>query len=226
MARITIVVPTHDMVPAMFAYDLGQLMAFTTMNMPADTQIGLAFLTGTYIHKARQDLMLHCLEQGDHYVLWLDSDMRFPKETLVALLQHKVTMVGANYAKRSLPTAPVAIKHIGDDGVHPAERLQQTPFDEGMEAEGLVEVESIGFGVLLMKMEAFHAMPPLTEGAWFDQHYDTELDEWYGEDVSFCKLIRKKLGIKIFVDRDLSRVIGHIGQFDYTLEDVPEIVEA
>lgn len=225
MAKINILVPTHDMIPALFAYDLGQLMAFTTMNMPADTAIGLTFLTGTYIHVARQDLMLHALEQRDDYILWLDSDMRFPKETLVHLLQHKVTMVGANYAKRSLPTEPVAIKYIGD-GTEPAERLHQTPFDEDAGLEGLVEVESIGFGAVLMKMDKFHNLPPLTEGPWFDQVYHPEYNEWYGEDVSFCKLIRKKLGIKIFVDRDLSRVIGHVGQFDYMLDAVPEKAEA
>lgn len=218
MARINIVVPTHDMVPAMFAYDLGQLMAFTTMNMPADTAIGLTFLTGTYIHTARQDLMLHTLTEGDDYVLWLDSDMRFPKETLVHLLQHKVTMVGANYAKRTRPAAPVSFKRIGTID-NEAEVLEQTPFVEDAPEEGLVEVEAIGFGVLLMNMEEFHRLPPLTEGPWFDQHYDPATGEWTGEDVSFCKLIRKKLGIKIFVDRDLSRVIGHIGQFDYMLED-------
>ncbi len=226
MARINIVVPTHDMTPAMFAYDLGQLMAFTTMNMPEDTSIGLSFLPGTYIHTARQDLMLHCLEEGDDYVLWLDSDMRFPKETLVALLQHKVTMVGANYAKRSLPTGPVAMSVIGTAENGGAVPLQQTPLDEDMLAEGLVEVEAIGFGALLMNMEKFHSLPPLTEGPWFDQHYDPATGEWTGEDVSFCKLIREKLDIKIFVDRDLSRVIGHIGQFTYRLDNVPETVEA
>lgn len=223
--KINVFVPTHDMVPAMFAYDLGQLMAYTTNNMPNTTALGLTFLPGTYIHKARQELMLHALENGDDYVLWLDSDMRFPKETLHALLQHKVTMVGANYAKRSLPTEPVAIKHIGD-GVNPAERLHQTPFDEDMPAEGLVEVESIGFGALLMRVDKFRALPPLTEGPWFDQWYKADSDEWYGEDVNFCRLIRKKLGIKIFVDRDLSRVMGHIGQFEYMLDAVPERVKA
>ena len=225
MARINIVVPTHDMIPALFAYDLGQLMAFTTMNMPEDTAIGLTFLTGTYIHTARQDLLHHCLTEGDDYVLWLDSDMRFPKETLVHLLQHKVTMVGANYAKRSLPTSPVAMSQIGFDDTD-AVPLQQTPFDEDAPAEGLVEVEAIGFGALLMHMEAFHRLPPLTEGPWFDQHYDPATGEWTGEDVGFCKLIRKKLGIKIFVDRDLSRVIGHTGQFEYMLDAVIPKVEA
>ena len=211
--KINIFVPTHDTLPAMFAYDLGQLMAYTTWAMPKDTEIGLVFATGTYIHTARQELMIHALAAKDDYVLWLDSDMRFPRETLAHLIQHNVTMVGANYSKRTLPPEPVAIKRIDDE----PELLQQTEFQEDMELEGLTEVEAIGFGVLLMRMKKFHALPPLTEGAWFDQHYDAENNEWYGEDVSFCKLIRKKLGIKIFVDQDFSRIIGHIGQYTYTL---------
>lgn len=222
--KISIFVPTHDMLPAMFAFDLGQLMAYTTMSMPADTQIGLCFVTGTYIHKARQELMLHALETGDDYVLWLDSDMRFPRETFVFLMQRNVTIVGANYAKRSIPSVPVAIKHIRD-GSGVSELLQQTVLAEEPKLEGLVEVEAIGFGVLLMRMKEFHRLPPLTQGPWFAPCYDAEHDDWDGEDVSFCRLIRKKLGIKIFVDQDLSRAIGHIGPFEYTLEAIPAPVK-
>ena len=218
--KINIFVPTHDNVPAMFAFDLGQLMAYTTHAMPEDTEIGLTFATGTYVHCARQEMMALALENKDDYVLWLDSDMRFPRETFSHLLQHDVTMVGANYSKRSLPPAPVAMKQIRD-GSEPPELLQQTVLAEKPMPEGLTEVEAIGFGVLLMRMKEFHRLPPLTEGPWFDQHYNPEHDDWTGEDVSFCNLIRKKLGIKIYVDRDLSRVTGHIGQFNYTLDSVP-----
>ena len=214
--KINIVVPTHDINPWGFTYDLAQLMAFTTHAMPTDTELGLAFLPGTYIHKARQELMQHCIQEQYDYVFWLDSDMRFPRESLAVMLQHREAMVGINYAKRALPTWPVAIKTLGLGSGEKPERLYPKE-----DATGLVEVEAVGFGVLLMRMADFRDLPPLTEGAWFDQQYIPETGQWIGEDVSFCQLIRKKLGIKIMVDQDLSRACAHIGQFDYTLGSIP-----
>jgi hypothetical protein len=214
--KINIVVPTHDQVPAMFAYDLAQLVAYTVAVMPEDTAIGVTFLPGTYIHTARQELMQHCLANGDDYVLWLDSDMRFPKETFAHLIQHKVPIVGINYAKRRLPPDTVAIKTLGlvGSGDKP-ERLYPDP-----EETGLVEVDAVGFGVLLMRMDDFRDIPPLSEGAWFDQRYIPETDQWIGEDVSFCIMLREKMGMKILVDQDLSYACAHIGQFEYTLGHV------
>jgi hypothetical protein len=214
--KINIVVPTHDIVPAMFAYDLAQLIMYTVGAMPGDTQIGLSFLPGTYIHRARQELMEHVLANEEDYVLWLDSDMRFPRESFAYLLQHKVAMVGINYAKRSLPTWPVAITKIGLGSGEKPERLYSV---EG--ATGLVEVEAVGFGMVLMRMADFKNLPPLTQGAWFPQQYLPETDQWIGEDVSFCQLVRKKLGIKIMVDQDLSEACAHIGQMDYHLDHIP-----
>ena len=100
--KINVFVPTHEIVPALFAYDLAQLMAFTVMSMPEDTAISLTFLPGTYIQCARQELMQHAFEDGIDYALWLDSDMRFPKETFAHLIQHKEAMVGANYSKKAI----------------------------------------------------------------------------------------------------------------------------
>lgn len=214
--KINIVVPTHDIVPAMFAYDLAQLQGFTVASMPGDTAIGLTFLPGTYIQCARQELMQHCLDEGDDYILWLDSDMRFPKETFAHLIQHRVAMVGANYSKRALNSEPVAIKHVGRAGSgHTPERLYP---DE--EATGLIEVESVGFGVLLMRMADFKNLPPLTQGPWFEQTYDAALNQWTGEDTFFCELVRKKLGIKVMVDQDLSQACLHIGQMEYHLDHI------
>jgi hypothetical protein len=211
--KISIVVPTHEIVPAMFAFDLAQLVSFTVMSMPENTAIAVTFLPGTYIQCARQDLMKHVLyDSKDDYVLWLDSDMRFPKEAFVQLLQRKVAMVGANYSKRGILETPVAIKTIGRNEGETPEKLY-TP--EG--ATGLEEVESIGFGCLLMRMDDFRNLPPLTEGPWFEQTYRGDVDQWTGEDTFFCELVREKLGVRIMVDQDLSHAIAHIGQFEYLL---------
>ena len=50
-----------------------------------------------------------------------------------------------------------------------------------------------------------------------------DTDKGVGEDTSFCKLVRKELGIKIMVDQDLSWLIGHIGQVEIRPKHLTEV---
>lgn len=204
--KIAIAIPTHDMVPALFMYDVASLCAYTIAVMPEDVPLGIHMVTGTYIHTARQDLANALVEQGVTHVLWLDSDMRFPRDALVRLLRHNVEMVGINYAKRGVPSGFVAIKKVGI----PGEPLRTTD-----ESTGLEEVEALGFGCVLMKASALQGLPDPNEVPWF-QNVHMGDGQWMGEDVHFCKLIREA-GHKIYVDHDLSKECAHIGQFEYLL---------
>lgn len=207
--KIGIFIPSHENVPFMFAYHLAQMCAFTASVMPEDTTFGITGVTGTYTHSARTQLMEMALADEElDYALWLDSDMTFPKESLLILLQHQVPMVGANYSTREVGGHPVAIKRIGP----PGEYLETTE-----ESEGLEDVEGIGFGMVLMRMRDFR---PLVNEAkpWFHQEWVEEEQNWIGEDIYFCKLAREKLGVRIFVDHDLSKEIGHVGQITYRLQ--------
>src|SRR5690554_3424171 len=93
---VVIAIPAHDNVPAHFAADLAGLIAQTAQALPDEVTLGVQMVKGTYVHQARQDLMIHMLENGATHILWLDSDMRFPPETLLHLLQHNLPVVGAN----------------------------------------------------------------------------------------------------------------------------------
>lgn len=205
--KISVAIPTHDMVPALFAYDLAALCAFTAAAMPDDVEFGINMVSGTYVHKARQQLINSLVVQGSDYVLWLDSDMRIPRDALVRLLKHKLPMVGINYAKRGIPSGFVAIKKVGI----PGEQLRTTE-----ESTGLEEVDALGFGCVLLKTSTLDDMPDPIGKPWFQNEYMGDM-HWMGEDVHFCKLYRES-GQRVFVDHDLSKQCRHIGQFEYALE--------
>jgi len=204
--RITVAVPSHDMVPFLFTYDLAQLMAFTAAAMPEGVDLGLNAVSGTYIHVARNDLMESVLQQNATHVLWIDSDMRFPRESLVHLLRRDKAVVGINYAKRGIPTDYVAIK---------TPNVKCVTNDE---SEGLEEVTAIGFGMVLIRLDALRDMPDPNEVPWF-QNIHLGGGDWMGEDVHFCELLRQS-GQTIYVDHDLSKHCKHIGQFEYELGHV------
>lgn len=220
--RLQILIPTHEKVDALFAFDLGQMMAFTAAVMPENCAIGMEMNIGTYIHKSRTELLQSALSSGATHVLWLDSDMRFPKDAFVRLLQRNVPIVGINYSKRRMPPEFVALKKIPWDG-GPGEVLE-TPDD----ATGLVEVDALGFGCVLMETATLVNLPDPQYDPWF--WFDkTPEGRTIGEDVYFCKfMLQDMLNQRIFVDQDLSLQCAHIGQFEFRCDHVvqaEEIVE-
>jgi glycosyltransferase involved in cell wall biosynthesis len=205
--KIQILVPTHDNIPALFAYDLAQLMAHTTSIMPKGVELGLSFSIGTYVHVSRNELLHDALENGADYVLWLDSDMRFPREMLVALLNRDENVVGINYCTRQVPPTFVAAK-----GVRTEKGIRVPTMSD---STGLEEVDVIGFGGVLIKTDILKDLPPYSEEPWF--HFDRlHNNSRVGEDAYFClNILQDKLGQKIYVDHDLSRACAHIGSFEY-----------
>lgn len=215
--RITVGIPTHDSHPAHFTYDAMQLGIFSIAALPEDTVFGVNMVSGTYIHDARNQLLQAALDQGADYVLWIDADMRFPRDALVRLLKHKVAMVGINYAKRGVPSGFVAIKKVGLGS-------QGVKLRTDDESTGLEEVEAVGFGLVLMKTTALRGMPDPNETPWF-QNVHLGGGQFLGEDVHFCERFRE-IGNKIFVDHDLSKQCRHIGSFEYELAHAASEVAA
>ena len=209
--KVMVAVPTHDQMPALSAYDLAQMMAFLGANYVGEDRpisaISLTFCTGTYVHTAREQLARMAVEAGADYVLWVDADMRFPKDALIRLLKHRKDIVGINYSNRGVPPGFVAIKTI-----KPAERLVTGP-----DSTGLEPVEALGFGLTLMRGSVLRRIAEKHRRMfWYDENEDGGL---VGEDVYFCKLARQE-GFDIHVDHDLSKACAHVGVFEY-LTDHP-----
>lgn len=213
--KVAIAIPSHETAPFDFAVDLAGLVALTSSVMPEGSGLGIQAVKGTYVHQARQDLIDFILEQGYDYVLWLDSDMKFPRNALLRLLKHREDVVGINYAKRKIPTDWVAIKRLDN----PPEKLQTTE-----ESTGLEEVEAMGMGCVLVRTSCLAKMPDPKIVPWF-QNVHLGNGRWMGEDVHFFDLLRQT-GVKLYVDHDLSKECGHIGQFEYRLSHVEAQLEA
>lgn len=205
-AKVLIAVPCQDQVSAMFAYDL------RVLELPPGTEIHCVFHRGTLIADQRQKLAEIALEQECSHILWLDSDMRFPKDTLKRLLAHDKDVVAANYVTRRHPTKPVAMIALSE-----TERVDcfTLPDSEGLEA-----VAHVGMGVMLTKTSVFTKYPK----PWFYIEYNPLKGNYAGEDVFFCRCC-EHLKIPIYVDHDLSKQVKHCGEREYHHEHVnPERV--
>jgi hypothetical protein len=222
--KIGVALPTHDMVPARFMYDLNRLTMHTIGQLGERDEYGVTMVKGTYVHAARQQLLKLLLTKNLTHILWLDTDMAFPRDALLRLLAHDLPVVGINYCQRGEPYEFVAIKEVSwaPDG-------KTKKLVTGARSAGVEEVEAVGFGMVLMKTDILACLPPLAEKPWFWFEWISG-ERQVGEDVYFCRILREA-GHKIYVDHDLSKDCAHIGQHEFeclTAEAMgdPEIVAA
>ena len=187
--KLAIAVPAMDHVSAVFANDLAKLYAETRERIPQTT---LAMVVGTFVHQARERLLHDMIELwGATHILWLDSDMTFPSDTALRLLKHDKDIVAINYVMRRESWKPIARR----DG----KRISS------LDATGLERVDDVGMGVFLMKTSVVQNIP--SPRFWYSTLTETE-------DLYFCKLLRTA-GHEIWIDHDLSREVGHVGQITY-----------
>jgi hypothetical protein len=194
--QVVICVPTNGMVHSQFTYCLIKAIQFTEKQ---GIPVLLDMDAGTVLSNQRQVLLTTAVDvhNADH-IMWLDSDMTFPEDVIVKLLEHKKQVVCATYSKRVAPFHPTAFYSI--DPVMPVDT----------EAHGLVNVRYTGFGCVLMKSDVIADMP----SPHFPLKWNAPSATWHGEDMGFCDLLDHN-DIKIFCDLDLSREIGHLGQREF-----------
>jgi hypothetical protein len=148
----------------------------------------------------RNDIVKEAQAQEASHLLFLDSDMYFPPETLNRLLAHDLPIVACNYVRRCDPPTPTAIRN--------GQLLHlYAP------TTGLTEVEIAGTGVMLIRMDVFNELSK----PYFLFEYLPDMDCISTDDVYFCKKARQA-GIPIWIDNDLSHEIAHIGQYKYTFK--------
>jgi hypothetical protein len=197
--RLAIGGPTRDQVPAAFAVDVAQLYAYTRERGPWGSDVTIGWVASTYIHVGREWFLEAAIKQGATHILWLDTDMSVPRETAVLLFMHDTPIVACNYLVRQ------------NSGLFTASRDgQRVP--TLADSTGLEAVEYVGLGAMLMRTDVVADLGR----PWF-RHGLNELGGDVGEDVMFCRGLGRA-GHTIYIDHDLSKQVGHIGQHTYRIE--------
>jgi hypothetical protein len=202
--RVMIATPCTDSVKAGFALDLAMLYGLVCRHSD-DVEAAIMQNRGTIIPQQRATLVDAAQRYGATHLLWLDSDMRFPKDTLFRLLKHNQPIVAANYARRRHPALPTA------------EHRDKGHLFSTDDATGLEAVTQCGFGVMLTRMDVFQKISE----PWFQIGYTSNDHQYVGEDFFFCAKARKA-GFEILIDHDLSKEIRHVGEMDYTHQHTAE----
>lgn len=195
--NILIAVPAQDHCATWFAYDWARLAAYSVAR---GLGVTMAVLKTAYLPSSRIQLAEMGLASKADHILWLDSDMRFPKDALVRLLAHREPIVAASYSMRRMPLAPVASTSFD----------QSSPVYVPDTASGLTEVAMVGMGCMLTATSVFDTMTR----PWFATPYREEHRDVMGEDVWFCQRA-KEAGYRIMVDQGLTQKVGHLGEWEF-----------
>lgn len=181
-------------------------------------QIELLQMPGTLIFTQREKLASEALEWGADQLLWIDSDQRFPANSLEVLQARQAQVIGTNATTRREPILPTAlnleIKREMLAGKAEGEPYQVWSKVESRGKTGIEQVTAVGFAVTLINKEVFAKVPR----PWFDIIW-TDHGNVIGEDVAFCVKCME-VDIPVYVDHDLSMHIGHIGVKTFGWDDV------
>lgn len=151
-------------------------------------EVGFSDVTRTSPGWARQWLAEDALKSGYDYLLMIDDDMRFEPYLLHNLLYHQVEVVAPLAYGRKPPHKTVAYQWQGDGFANL----------EAIEHRGLMKVDAIGMGAVLIHTDVFRRVP----GPWFKH------DLRFGEDLGFCKHVGEH-GVQIYCDTNM--ILGHMG---------------
>ena len=199
--KVSILVPTRDMVHSHFAYSLTQLVKTTS---EAGIDVYLFFDSSTILLNQRNNLIKSAKEVNSDYVLWLDSDMMFPPTTALRLLEHDKDIVACNYMRRSKPLKTVAYTDLNDWN-------SWVPLEP---QEDLIKVQGVGMGCMLMKLDMFDKL----EKPYFEFQYKENTEDYFGEDFILLGKLRN-LEYDVFIDTILSVDIKHLGIYAFGNSD-------
>jgi hypothetical protein len=158
-------------------------------------------ITGVPYDHGRNQACMACLDGGFEWLFFLDSDVVPPPDAIHRLIAHQKPLVSGVYCRRSPPHAvPVMIKN--------GTWLTNLP------PSGLIEVDVVGAGCLLIHRSLLEKMPPVRPGKhWFawgvDMRNVLPPDQCLSEDFTFNVAVKKTLGIPTWVDAGLR--CKHIG---------------
>lgn len=169
-------------------------------------------VTGSVIPKSRLTCLKAAKALDADYLLFIDTDQTFPRNLVHRLVARKVDVVGANIAVKQIPSQPTA------RGEPPEGKLHGPVIYTDPESTGLQKVWRIGTGILMLSKKAYTAVPH----SCFEMKYVEAIDDYQGEDWTLCEALRAK-GFTIYIDHDVSKEVGHLGEFEFTHDVVGSV---
>lgn len=192
MSKVVIGIPANGEMKVMTACCL--VMA-TNLLRVVGHDIELGYSPGPYTHWNREHLVQGAIEANGDYLMFIDTDVTFPPESIAQLVHHNVDIVGGMYNLKQ-PEPMSTIKLWNDD------RTAFAAANGEVIPTELFQVAALPTGFMLIRLSCLEKM----EFPYFPCEFGM------GEDVAFC-VNAQKAGIDVWCDPTIE--IKHIGDYAY-----------
>ncbi len=163
---------------------------------------------GSRITSNRNRLVQDAIKKNATHILFIDSDMDFPADSIHRLLGHNKDIVCATTCKRGDETG-TPIGQAVDDG--DGKEVKRVSTGTGQ----LAEMQLVGACFMLINLDIFDKL----QHPVFYEPPEYSIGDALGEDITFCKIVRQA-GFKVWLDVDLSFQLGHWGKKRYSIKPV------
>lgn len=196
MKKTLIAIPAMDQCSSLFAASLA------TLKGKDDAVVSMEL--SSLIYDARNHFASNAVSGDFDYVMWFDSDMTFPPDTLQRMIKHMEDgkdIVSGLYFRRRPPYSPVLFKRLSEEVLENGKKFED--YDD-YPKDSLFKVDGFGFGCVMLKVDMLIDMGLECSQGWFTPFGG------FGEDLSFC-IRAKQLGYELWCDSSIK--CGHVSQF-------------
>jgi hypothetical protein len=188
-----------EYVPKVFALSLFDMAQYAA----GKYNLGIITNGGCYGDSSRDNIARKAMKYNPDYILWLDADQTYPANTPEILMKHiddgKLVVGGVSPLKKKSDNGLDGKPSIWDLDIV-SNRVRHR---EIFLHQGLVKVEGMGLGGIMVNPEVFKTM----EYPWFRRVWNENEKVLLGADFSFYANC-KKAGIDVWCDTDL--IFGHM----------------
>jgi len=214
MKKILVAVPTNGWVQAEAMHSLMEMCADFGRLEAKGYRVILGVMPRMLVAQAREAAAEKAVELKCDYLFFVDDDHIIPRGIFERLVSHDKDIVGALTYERMGPNYP-NIYHlhsfekdeVGGQIVGSFKWRNILDYAENRDENGLLEVDAIGFGAVLIKTEVLKKV----ETPYFMSNFAA------GEDFFFCWKAKEK-GFKVYMDCSEEAQMGHIGDTNIITE--------
>jgi len=206
--KLTIASAGYGEVTSEYCYSL--VLAVKSLQCP----IRLDYERSCYVHRNRNVLLDRALAGDSTHLMFLDTDIAFPRDGIQQLIARQKPIIGGAYNLKKAPVdgrTTTTVKALERD-------LNGRPHGEWvMDKTKPFECRAIPTGFMLIELDALRALEPPPFGGDREGNPDAGPRNWFdfgnyagfvGEDVYFCDFVRDQ-GVPIWCDPTIR--LGHIG---------------
>lgn len=200
--RILIAVPNAGTI------EPATLVSIYNMDVPSHIDTELKTFYGYLVDDVRNKIVKYALENNFEGILFVDSDMNLPKDTLTQMIAQNKDIVSGLYIKKRDDKKLIEL-FVKETDITKG-RVARHVTEDDIRGKDIIDLEACGFGCVLVKTYVF----PRIGYPYFKFRTSDDPKQVMGEDIYFSTQA-KYHGFKIYGLPKLR--IGHIGKKEYNL---------